>query len=165
MQSVHSQALQKLTTDKGIIITSDLEPWTRKVSLTVPRVNKLLLIYDPSFLRRPVVSVFELSEPARSIKFCKFNKCLILDQYSTYQAAHQRYRSQSRHSGQSQKFRASSFSLKTEVIRLRAYKLGECDIIVRVALTSWATFYSLRTQQSSDNFSIISGCVVFTPNC
>lgn len=28
-------------------------------------------MYDPSFLRRPVVSVFELSDPAKSIKFWK----------------------------------------------------------------------------------------------
>lgn len=27
-------------------------------------------MYDPSFLRNPVVSVLELSDPARSIKFC-----------------------------------------------------------------------------------------------
>jgi hypothetical protein len=43
--------------------------------LTVPRVNKLLLMYAPSFLRNPVVSVFELSDPARSIKFYTSSKC------------------------------------------------------------------------------------------
>lgn len=37
--------------------------------LTVPRVKRLLFMYDPSFLRNPVVSVFELSDPAKSIKF------------------------------------------------------------------------------------------------
>jgi hypothetical protein len=36
---------------------------------TVPSVRRLLFIYDPSFLLNPVVSVFELSDPARSIKF------------------------------------------------------------------------------------------------
>lgn len=36
---------------------------------TVPSVKRLLFIYDPSFLLNPVVSVFELSDPARSIKF------------------------------------------------------------------------------------------------
>jgi len=41
----------------------------RKRQLTVPRVSKLLLIYEPSLRRSPVVSVFELSDPARSIKF------------------------------------------------------------------------------------------------
>lgn len=34
-------------------------------------MSKLLFMYEPSFLRNPVVSVFELSDPARSIKFCK----------------------------------------------------------------------------------------------
>lgn len=43
--------------------------------LTVPRVSKLLLIYEPSFLRNPVVSVLELSDPARSIRFCKRIEC------------------------------------------------------------------------------------------
>lgn len=28
-------------------------------------------MYEPSFLLKPVVSVFELSDPARSIRFCK----------------------------------------------------------------------------------------------
>lgn len=37
--------------------------------LTVPRVSKLLLMYEPSLRRKPVVSVLELSDPARSIKF------------------------------------------------------------------------------------------------
>ena len=38
--------------------------------ITVPKVNKLLLMYEPSFLLTPVVSVLELSDPAKSIKFC-----------------------------------------------------------------------------------------------
>lgn len=38
-------------------------------TLTVPRVRRLLLMYEPSFLLIPVVSVFELSDPAKSIKF------------------------------------------------------------------------------------------------
>lgn len=37
--------------------------------LTVPSVRRLLLMYDPSFLLKPVVSDFELSDPAKSIKF------------------------------------------------------------------------------------------------
>lgn len=39
--------------------------------LTVPRVSKLLFMYEPSFLLNPVVSVLELSDPARSIKCYK----------------------------------------------------------------------------------------------
>jgi hypothetical protein len=40
----------------------------KKNFLTVPRVSKLLLIEEPSFLRCPVISVLELSDPARSIR-------------------------------------------------------------------------------------------------
>jgi hypothetical protein len=36
---------------------------------TVPRVSRLLFMYEPSLRRIPVVSVLELSDPARSIKF------------------------------------------------------------------------------------------------
>jgi len=46
----------------------------RQLTPTVPRVKRLLFIYDPSFRLSPVVSVLELSEPARSIRFWK-NKC------------------------------------------------------------------------------------------
>lgn len=43
--------------------------------LTVPRVSKLLFMYEPSFLLNPVVSVLELSDPAKSIKCCKRIQC------------------------------------------------------------------------------------------
>lgn len=29
-------------------------------------------MYEPSFLRKPIVSAFELSEPAKSIRFYKY---------------------------------------------------------------------------------------------
>jgi hypothetical protein len=49
---------------------------------TVPRVNKLLLMNEPSFRRRPVVSVFELSDPARSIKFCTTSPITLLSSFN-----------------------------------------------------------------------------------
>jgi hypothetical protein len=52
-----------------------------KVGITVPRVKRLLFIYEPSFLLTPVVSVLELSEPARSIKF--YNKRANSDIFTT----------------------------------------------------------------------------------
>jgi len=48
---------------------------------TVPSVKRLLLMYAPSFLLNPVVSVLELSDPAKSIKFYKNKKIsIILDE-------------------------------------------------------------------------------------
>lgn len=121
------------------------KPMTRKVNLTVPRVNRLLLIYDPSFLRKPVVSVLELSEPARSIRFCKFNKCLILDQCIPHYVDHHIY---TPHAGRSRRFQELKprrpISKQTEKISVRTYKLGECDIVVCIAFTSRTAFYCLR---------------------
>lgn len=48
--------------------------------LTVPRVSKLLFMYEPSFLLNPVVSVLELSDPAKSIK-CYKEFSTILSKY------------------------------------------------------------------------------------
>lgn len=109
----------------------------------MPRVSKLLLMYEPSFLRKPVVSVFELSDPARSIKcYSEHLNSIRITTKSKKEVNKNTNELLAKKARLAKNINKKPYSRK----RSTHYQLGQCHIFFVMMLPMWATFNGLISE-------------------